>query len=583
MLLGNVDRIDRHVVSGWAVEADHPGSITTVMITIDGECQAEVPCDMPRSDLKTVIGWQEGRCGFAYTFPIPVSGDVDHWVAVRFAGSGEILPNGEKLVPAEPRAAPASKQTDASTDVPQGFVDEITRHRVAGWAADPPYPDDPVEVSIFVDGRKVAQLVADLLRPDLARSGMYGSGRHGFIYHFSPPLAEDADVKVAVRFALSGDLIDGGAGLLEAGIAGAVVLPRLPQKAAETIPAPDHPRSLFRLFGLYDAKLGLYSLLRRLDFSRTTQRNIDYSVFGEIGPGRQRDDWSGKHLVRDYLNNLLYSEKFQRNMLALALCAFPEKHRLLFVHIPKCAGTDLVQHLSSRFPSLQQAQTDEAWTDREQLFQVLADFARELEFSDSIFIGGHIALSYFADNGLVRPSDRVFTIVRDPIEIALSQMNYVFTRIQVNIRAGKMARDVEEWLPMLGLASLPHAVTPEFVQEYSRKMLHNTQIVVPNSMCHWLGGSGPDAVIARLALHQVEITDTGRYNDWLAHEWGITARTRQNQSIKYVSPATLAQQDIDYITEASADDLMLYEAIQGSLRAAVGRFSVFGADMLRSA
>src|SRR4051794_22535571 len=98
MMLGNVDRIDRFVVSGWAAESDQPDVRTTVLITLDGTGQAEVQCDMPRSDLKTIIGWQDGRCGFSYTFPTPVSGDADHWVAVRFAKSGELLPNGERLI-----------------------------------------------------------------------------------------------------------------------------------------------------------------------------------------------------------------------------------------------------------------------------------------------------------------------------------------------------------------------------------------------------------------------------------------------------------------------------------------------------
>jgi len=128
----------------------------------------------------------------------------------------------------------------------------------------------------------------------------------------------------------------------------------------------------------------------------------------------QEMEWR-PHLARDYLNDLLHSPRFQRNILAYILRAFPEKRRLMFVHIPKCAGSDMSMHLASRFPSLEQRLMEASATDKDQLFQALSEFVREIVFSDSIFLRGHIPLDYYADAQLIRPADRIFTIVRDPI------------------------------------------------------------------------------------------------------------------------------------------------------------------------
>ena len=53
------------------------------------------------------------------------------------------------------------------------------------------------------------------------------------------------------------------------------------------------------------------------------------------------------------------SAAFQQEVLTLLLNAFPEKRRLLFVHIPKCAGSDLSHHLMTRYPSIDQRLMEE--------------------------------------------------------------------------------------------------------------------------------------------------------------------------------------------------------------------------------
>jgi len=273
----------------------------------------------------------------------------------------------------------------------RGHVDRVTRQLITGWAADDSDPDGTSVISIFVNGHKVGQLACDQPRSDLLQTGLYGEGLHGFRYEFSPPIAAMANARVAVRFADSGRPLGNGEALLIAGSNEASLLPSPPTKQEQfIIPAPVDSRSLFNIFSLYEAATGLYPLLCRLDLSRTRQNSIDFSVFGEIPEARQHGAAWNPQSARDYLNELLHSPRFQQNILAYVLRAFPEKRRLLFVHIPKCAGSDLSMHLSSRFPSLEQRLVEEGWTEKDQLFHALAEFVREVVFSDSIFLRGHI-------------------------------------------------------------------------------------------------------------------------------------------------------------------------------------------------
>jgi len=93
---GFLDSIDGRLLRGWAHEegADSPA---TVEICLNGVVVASVLCADFRPDLAAAhIG--DGRHGFSYGFP-PEYGPLFGIVTVRFAGSGPVLTNGERVVP----------------------------------------------------------------------------------------------------------------------------------------------------------------------------------------------------------------------------------------------------------------------------------------------------------------------------------------------------------------------------------------------------------------------------------------------------------------------------------------------------
>ena len=58
----------------------------------------------------------------------------------------------------------------------RGHVDILTSTVLAGWAVDLIRPNEPVDICIFVDGHKLAQVTCDHLREDLI--GIEGLGKN---------------------------------------------------------------------------------------------------------------------------------------------------------------------------------------------------------------------------------------------------------------------------------------------------------------------------------------------------------------------------------------------------------------------
>lgn len=95
-----------------------------------------------------------------------------------------MLPDRTSIVraPEDGRGAPASPAI-------VGYIDRIDGTRVSGWAWDRNQPDVSVDVEIRIGSQTVANVRADRLRKDLARSGT-GNGYHAFEATLQAPVAE---------------------------------------------------------------------------------------------------------------------------------------------------------------------------------------------------------------------------------------------------------------------------------------------------------------------------------------------------------------------------------------------------------
>jgi hypothetical protein len=97
---------------------------------------------------------------------------------------------------------------------------------------------------------------------------------------------------------------------------------------------------------------------------------------------------------------------------------------------------------------------------------------------------GHIRIVAAINVEMVRPTDRIITVIRDPAEIILSNVNYVMTRILQDQESGTEAPDTREWKRQLGIDRLAPDVPDDMLAKLVETMLHNPATTVPNSICY---------------------------------------------------------------------------------------------------
>jgi hypothetical protein len=447
----------------------------------------------------------------------------------------------------------------------RGHVDLLSATLFAGWAVDTARPDSPVEVGIFVDGSLLARLTCDYPRDDLQGRPGLGDGRHGFRYHPYPPLIGPTPKRVTVRHASSGRILGNGDVVLNAGDT-----PPPPDLNADLpaafqhLPAPETPRQTFDLLSLYDRGQGLYTLLRQMDFTGRSARQLRYAALGDLVPAANKVPpvWRAD-VARDMFNDTLLSRDFQQNILRLFLDAFPEKRRLLLVQIPKCvAGSDLSHHLINRYPSIAEHLRTLHWAEKRLLFEALSDTVRRLHFSDTIFVRGLATLADYLDQGLVRRCDRLFTILCDPVDLAIAQVNDILAQLKSDMATGVLQPEMRQWLPVLELDALPSALSDADLHHLGERALRKPEIMIPNPVCYWLGGGDAAAVLARLAEHEAEVTNTQHYPEWRRWRWGIEVEMHQHESIRFLTRESLTPEDLAYCHEVSKEDVKLYNVVE---------------------
>ncbi len=344
------------------------------------------------------------------------------------------------------------------------------------------------------------------------------------------------------------------------------------------LPAPRDPRSLFEVFATYDPAHGLDGLLAGLNVDGIAPRHIYTAILGRPPESLQACRMPDAFNARDHMRGALKSPEFQRKIIALILNAYPEKHRLLFLHVPKCAGTDLRIGLSLRFPVLDIGLTRPEWTSREQLYEAVHEAAVALRYSNSLLMHGHIRIGDALKQELVRPTDTIFTVIRDPVEIILSNVNYIITRILQDQAADKTAPDTQGWRRQLGIDRLPPEMPDDVIAGLFRIMLRDKTIVVPNSICHWLGSGDVQSVIRRLVINDVEITNTQHYSAWLRDRWGMVRTAKANESRKFATSEHIRADDQAFIEKITAEDRQVYALISEQIDAS-GNASIFGRDI----
>lgn len=115
----------------------------------------------------------------------------------------------------------------------KGRVDAIDDGRLFGWAFDPSTPDKRLTIRVLLDGKPIAEAIADKERPDLRRNGI-GDGLHAF----DVMLPQFASIRAGELVVIA---VDG------AGMEQSLRVPKPDEQAAEALIAAPMTRILDKL------------------------------------------------------------------------------------------------------------------------------------------------------------------------------------------------------------------------------------------------------------------------------------------------------------------------------------------------
>lgn len=184
VLIGNLDRADCNLITGWAADRNKPDVAISVKIFDGNSLVATVPANQLRQDVATVVG-DQGYHGFSINTPAVFRDGKPHTIRVQFESSPQNIPNGQKSVTCLPVYA--------------GNVDRFDCNYIVGWAADRNRPNLPITVRIYDGERLVTTVTAQVVRADIA-AHLGDNGAHGFTIPTPDSLRDGKPHAVRIRY-----------------------------------------------------------------------------------------------------------------------------------------------------------------------------------------------------------------------------------------------------------------------------------------------------------------------------------------------------------------------------------------------
>ena len=328
----------------------------------------------------------------------------------------------------------------------------------------------------------------------------------------------------------------------------------------QIIALPESVRQVIMSFVFFEHEEGVQSIARKIDFSDATRRQIMAVTSGRLPGKASQPIGSPPFNAKGAFVRALSSPEFQTRIREIVLASFPEKRRLINLHIPKCAGTDLEIALKRRHPFLHHTMSIPEATPKPDLFAALRLLALGMQFSDAIAITGHVHLEWYLKHGLIRVQDDVFTTIREPRERIYSQISYMLTTM-VNFR-GTSRHDTAGWLAAIGMDDLEADPSPGYLLETGRRLLRSRTIMRPNEICGILGDGTAETAIANLVVADAEITDMQRYSAWRTSKFKFSPPDRINKSRPLFTDDLANTADRQIVDGLIEQDVVLYDSIQ---------------------
>ncbi len=338
----------------------------------------------------------------------------------------------------------------------------------------------------------------------------------------------------------------------------------------QQFPQPASARDLVQLLALFDGRAGVHSVVNALAPGPGDTTALYQVMYGDTAAAQAARERAGDDAAnpRDVLRNFLTGADLARRIRNLVADAFPDKRRAIFVHIPKCAGTDLTDALRRRFAAFRELDYRPHVDKPDARLQSLRDLVLGIMLTDTICFTGHERLTWYVRNNMVREGDHIFTVIREPVALIYSYVNYILTICSKPETVG--GTDAQRYLRMLGITRFDTDLTDAYMHDMAHRVLHCKPAIQPNHLATFLGDGTARGATKTIIASNIEITDTSRYAAWRTERFGFAASPRRNASKPFYTPHTASAEDRAYIDAICLEDKILYIALHDRLERAGG-------------
>lgn len=319
-------------------------------------------------------------------------------------------------------------------------------------------------------------------------------------------------------------------------------------------------KALFHLADLHDGNNAAAGLMRMIEACPgSRKRRFYYEALLEREPENATVANMDVSDIPGTVNEFLRSDEFAARHIKTIRNLFPDRSAFIFLHIPKTGG-NTVNHainISQDFVVMRTPDyLTEGWgVDRLSYYGELVSSLRSS--SKRIAISGHPRARDLVERNLKSYPDRVFTVIRDPVELMISWINYQLTIVHEEHQRGagfSRRPDVSYIHSIIGhdWIAKPSAIPDETLESLITKTMHG------NPICSTLGlePSFKSAVEACEVL-DVEIVPLSGLGEFLEKN-GLPPAGYTNVSTKFVSKETISKRIAQLIYEQIGEDLKFY-------------------------
>jgi hypothetical protein len=344
-------------------------------------------------------------------------------------------------------------------------------------------------------------------------------------------------------------------------------------------PLPERQRDLLELFMALGQQATMQSLLLSCDLREAEPRVITFVTLSRWPTADELGQQPTPYTPRIHLRSLLGSQEFRASLIRRICDAFPERPRLLYVRIPRCAGEHFL-HMADTLHAIFPPDLGRFHPrDEARFIPALGAYLGRFNITKTImlaqpslapFVQAPLAtagLPGAAAEGLQwtlnppprRPGDRVFTIVREPQSLILSQVNAVLTRLQ-----GPPADDD----PATAALRNRHRPLPALTNAAAWTALGQTillSLAARNPICTALGDGTASGALQACRLSDVELADLSRYMDWVKFKWNLEPEPAINTSRSILPAADLTPAAQAHLAGLVDEDVKFHSRVMAEL------------------